>query len=471
MNANGSLTYTPDADWSGTDSFTYKASDGTLDSDPATVTIVTTSSDPQPPVLDPLGSRSGTVGQLLTFTVSAVDPNGDPLTYSASGLPSGASFNATTHTFTWTPSAAGTFTGVRFTVFDGSLSDFEDITITISAAPTLTEITRSVATGTDDGFSGSWGFYTSQTWYEAGTPGQPYSAWFRFTGITIPAGATILEAHLETMHAAWVSGTTLKISAEKAPAPTAPTSTANHAGRVRTTTSVNWTSGYSDWAWHNSPDFASVIQELVNSYDYSSGGTVQLLVDDNGSSSGSEHDGETFESGYLPRLYIKYQITPAYMVIYNANGADSGTVPANQVKTPGVDLILATNTGNLVRAGYIFAGWNTAAAGNGTHYDAGASYTADAGMTLYAQWTSLLTYTVTYDGNGAGSGIAPIDSGNYLAGATVTVLGNTGSLVKTGYTFAGWNTAANGSGTAYMAGNTFTIGSSNVTLYAQWTSC
>ena len=33
---------------------------------------------------------------------------------------------------------------------------------------------------------------------------------------------------------------------------------------------------------------------------------------------------------------------------------------------------------------------------------------------------------------------------NYLAGATVTVLGNTGSLVKTGYTFTGWNTAANG---------------------------
>ena len=91
-------------------------------------------------------------------------------------------------------------------------------------------------------------------------------------------------------------------------------------------------------------------------------------------------------------------------------------------------------------------------------------------MTLYAEWTSLLTYTVTYDGNGAGSGSAPVDSGNYLAGATVTVLGNTGSLVKTGYTFTGWNTAANGSGTSYIAGNTFTMGSSNVTLYAQWTS-
>ena len=43
------------------------------------------------------------------------------------------------------------------------------------------------------------------------------------------------------------------------------------------------------------------------------------------------------------------------------------------------------------------------------------------------------------------------------SGATVTVLGNTGSLVKTGYTFAGWNTAANGSGTAYAPAATFTM--------------
>ena len=49
------------------------------------------------------------------------------------------------------------------------------------------------------------------------------------------------------------------------------------------------------------------------------------------------------------------------------------------------------------------------------------------------------------------------------------VLGNTGSLVKTGYTFAGWNTEANRSGIAYAAGDFFTI-SANTTLYAVWTS-
>jgi len=78
-------------------------------------------------------------------------------------------------------------------------------------------------------------------------------------------------------------------------------------------------------------------------------------------------------------------------------------------------------------------------------------------------------YSVTYYGNGNTGGAAPIDSMQYLSGATVTVLGNTGNLVKTGNTFAGWNTSANGSGTSYSAGRTFNIYASTV-LYAQWTS-
>ena len=76
-------------------------------------------------------------------------------------------------------------------------------------------------------------------------------------------------------------------------------------------------------------------------------------------------------------------------------------------------------------------------------------------------------YHVTYDGNGETGGSVPTDATDYNRNATVTVLGN-GSLVKTGYTFDGWNTKADGSGTNYTAGNTFSI-SQDVTLYAQWT--
>jgi uncharacterized repeat protein (TIGR02543 family) len=81
------------------------------------------------------------------------------------------------------------------------------------------------------------------------------------------------------------------------------------------------------------------------------------------------------------------------------------------------------------------------------------------------------TYIVTYNGNTNISGNAPTDgSSPYESGSIVTVLGNVGSpvLAKSGFTFAGWNTESNGSGTSYSQGNTFTI-NDNTTLYAQWT--
>ena len=78
------------------------------------------------------------------------------------------------------------------------------------------------------------------------------------------------------------------------------------------------------------------------------------------------------------------------------------------------------------------------------------------------------TYSVTYDDNDATSGSVPTDDDDYESGATVTVKSNTGSLAKTGYTFGGWNTKADGTGINYIAGTgTFTI-SANTTLYAKW---
>jgi hypothetical protein len=92
------------------------------------------------PVLNAIGNKSVTAGTALTFTVSASDPDGDGLTYSASNLPSGASFNASTRAFSWTPSGAqvGTYSAVHFQVSDGLLTDSKDISITVLAAPTPT---------------------------------------------------------------------------------------------------------------------------------------------------------------------------------------------------------------------------------------------------------------------------------------------------------------------------------------------
>ncbi|MFZ4616585.1 MAG: InlB B-repeat-containing protein [Rectinemataceae bacterium] len=153
-------------------------------------------------------------------------------------------------------------------------------------------------------------------------------------------------------------------------------------------------------------------------------------------------------------------------VRFDANGG-SGDMPDLTI-TANDSANLPANT--FSRTGYSFTGWNTSADNSGTAYAAGATFTMGAvELTLFAQWTALSSHDVSYDGNDNSGGTVPA-GGSYLSGAAVTVRGNTGGLVKTGTTFAGWNTLANGSGTDYAAGATLAMESAPVTLYAQWTS-
>ncbi|MDR2069329.1 MAG: InlB B-repeat-containing protein [Spirochaetaceae bacterium] len=79
---------------------------------------------------------------------------------------------------------------------------------------------------------------------------------------------------------------------------------------------------------------------------------------------------------------------------------------------------------------------------------------------------SLVSYTCTYNGNGNTGGKVP-GSKKALAGEAITLAVNVGDLVKTGYSFAGWNTESDGLGTSYQGGATVIL-ESNMTLYAQW---
>jgi hypothetical protein len=79
------------------------------------------------------------------------------------------------------------------------------------------------------------------------------------------------------------------------------------------------------------------------------------------------------------------------------------------------------------------------------------------------------TYTVTYDGNGSTSGSVPTDAAAYEQGDSLTVLGNMGSLDKSG-SFLGWNTEAGGGGISYTMGDVLVMGDTDLTLYAQWHS-
>jgi len=179
----------------------------------------------------------------------------------------------------------------------------------------------------------------------------------------------------------------------------------------------------------------------------------------------------TFTINANTTLYAQW--TPTYTVTYDGNTNTSGNAPID-VSSPYLSASLVTVLGNsgspvLAKTGFGFSGWNTEANGSGTSYSPASTFTINANTTLYAQWTP--TYTVTYNGNTNTSGNPPIDgSSPYVSTSLVTVLGNSGSpvLAKTGSTFAGWNTQANGSGTSYSPASTFTI-NANTTLYAQWT--
>ena len=185
----------------------------------------------------------------------------------------------------------------------------------------------------------------------------------------------------------------------------------------------------------------------------------------------SYSEGNQFTINANTILYAKW--TPTYTVTYDGNSETSGNAPTD-ASSPYISSSTVTVLGNsgspvLEKSEFIFAGWNTAADGSGTSYSEGNQFTINANTTLYAQWTP--TYTVTYDGNTNTSGNAPTDASSpYTSSSTVTVLGNSGSpvLAKSGFAFSGWNTEANGSGTSYSEGNTFTI-NANTILYAQWT--
>lgn len=170
-------------------------------------------------------------------------------------------------------------------------------------------------------------------------------------------------------------------------------------------------------------------------------------------------------------LYAQWSII-TYTVTYNGNTNTGGTAPVDPNSPYNIGSnVTVLGQGTLVKTGHTFNGWNTAADGSGTAYaEAGTISSLSANTTLFAQWT-VNTYTVTYDGNGNTGGTAPVDANSpYNFGSTVTVLANTGSLVRTGFVFAGWNTAADGSGTNYAATGsvTFTLGAANVVLYARW---
>jgi len=136
-----------------------------------------------------------------------------------------------------------------------------------------------------------------------------------------------------------------------------------------------------------------------------------------------------------------------------------------------VDDPVCTSGGSFVvpaaptRDGFTFAGWNSAADGSGASYVVGASVDC-ADLTIYATWTQnpvdppVNPPVVTFEEEGGTEVVDPVCTagGSFVVPAAPT---------RDGFTFAGWNSAADGTGTAYTVGST--VDCADLTIYATWT--
>ncbi len=158
----------------------------------------------------------------------------------------------------------------------------------------------------------------------------------------------------------------------------------------------------------------------------------------------------------------------ATLYIVKVNGATGGTVTGGTIYG---DVYAAGSTATITaipNSGQRFVRWDYVSGGTGTASTSNPyQFTVNQNVTLVPVFTAATagSYSLTYVGNGNTDGNAP--TGSVFTGATT--IASAGTLVNQGYTFAGWNTNSNGSGTQYLAGSTYSAGS-NLTLYAMWQS-
>ena len=146
-----------------------------------------------------------------------------------------------------------------------------------------------------------------------------------------------------------------------------------------------------------------------------------------------------------------------YTITYALNGG-SGSLPTQANVSTGGTFTTAASTG-ITKSGYTFNGWSD---GSTTTAESATYTVGSSNVTLIAQW-SAVSHTITYALNG-GSGSLPTQA-NISTGGTFTTAVSTG-ITKSGYTFGGWSDGS----TTTAESTTYTVGSSNVTLTAQWIS-
>lgn len=164
-------------------------------------------------------------------------------------------------------------------------------------------------------------------------------------------------------------------------------------------------------------------------------------------------------------LTLYAQWTPGQASLtYDGNGATGGKTDPQTGKT---DEKINVRDNGFTRDGYTFVTWNTQADCKGNAVKPNSEWTLRGSSTLYACWAGN-AQTLTYHGNGATGGNTAAQSGK--TGDELTT--NANGFTRDGYTFVRWDTAKDGSGTAYGEGKNgvsqYTMKPAGNDLYAIW---
>ena len=254
--------------------------------------------------------------------------------------------------------------------------------------------------------------------------GYNFIGWYKESGLTnkVTTSSTVSTAQHHTLYAKWEIATytlTLYYQSRQVTNDTSFTISSSR-GTVRNST-VSYPSGsdrgYVDCTYSTSSVGVTISLTNDTSYDYYMriGGTPTTSTYTKLYTTSS--DSYTYYWTPTSSIQINIYIYQRYTITYNANGG-SGTLPAsdtNKYKIHGTSLTLGTNS--LTKTSYTANGWNANAAGTGTHYTSGASYSTNASDTLYADWTAKIsTIKVQIKTSTNGSTYS-----NSVTGGTVTV--------------------------------------------------
>lgn len=167
-------------------------------------------------------------------------------------------------------------------------------------------------------------------------------------------------------------------------------------------------------------------------------------------------------------LYAQWEFVYSVTYVNEGRGGQGGPFTENAGSRTPYTVKAPSAAGISPVSGYAFAKWNTKSDGSGTDYKPGDIITVPTHITLYAQWSLLTYYSVTYDGNDGdappGVTISVVSGGQHI------VLSDTAAgilLNAESKRFTGWNTSPYGNGTTYKPGAVITV-TGNITLYAQW---